>query len=92
MGVEEGQKYGSTVGNGLLAPGGEHVETLGVLLQSRVGQATFVLMSRDLDNNLYLWAADGRSKRYRARKVRRRKVPTKFGDLFHVMYADTPLP
>jgi hypothetical protein len=80
------------LGNGLLAPGGEHDEVLPVVLKKRTGIATFVLMCRDVNNNTYVWAADGRSKRYSIRKVRRRKVSVKLGDLFQVMYPDISLP
>jgi len=80
------------VGNGLLAPGAEHDQLLPMVLKQRSGQATFVVICRDVDSNGYLWAADGRTKRLPARKVRKRKVPTKRGGLFHLMYPDIPLP
>lgn len=91
IGVAEGQAFGGMIGNGILAPGAESDQVLPVVLKKRSGQATFVIICRDVDNNAYLWAADGRSKRYSAKKVTKRKVPTKRHDLFHVMYPDTPL-
>jgi hypothetical protein len=89
--LEEGFKFGEWVGTGFLAAGAEADAPLRYLAERR-DTAQFVWFCRDVDNNVHLWAYDGRYERIPARKYLSGKAPGKFGDYFRRMYPDVEIP
>jgi hypothetical protein len=86
-----GFKYGGLVGTGFLGPGGEAVAPVQFLVE-RKGKSEFVWFCTDVDNNVHLWAYDGRYECISARKYLSGKAPKKPSDYFRRMYPDVEIP
>lgn len=66
--------YQGGVGAGFLPPGAEAEARVGQMTR-RSGEAHFIWLAADVDNNLYIWSIDGRYNHVGATDVLSRNVP-----------------
>jgi hypothetical protein len=91
LGVEEDHQYMGIVGTGFLGPGAEAHVRLPLRVEYTGKLSTFIWACRDVDNNLHVWADDGRSDRIPRKQVLAREGNT-MGDLWRRMYPHVELP